>query len=82
MSLVGNLEDLSLPDILQIVSLSKKSGVLTLEREEIQGRIFIRDGKVIPSRGPGTAMDFALELIEVLEGRETRDTVEGALQRP
>ena len=28
MSLVGNLEDLSLGDILQIISLSQKSGVL------------------------------------------------------
>jgi len=40
------------------------------------------DGKVITSRGPGTAMDFALELIEVLSGKETRNTVEAALVRP
>ena len=42
----------------------------------------VKDGKVITSRGPGTAMDFALELIEVLSGRATRDTVEAALVRP
>ena len=40
------------------------------------------DGKVVTSRGPGTAMDFALELIELLRDKETRDTVETALQRP
>lgn len=40
------------------------------------------DGKVVTSRGPGTAMDFALQLIELLEGRETRERVEAALVRP
>lgn len=40
------------------------------------------DGKIITSRGPGTAMDFALELIRILAGKEKRDTVETALVRP
>jgi len=39
------------------------------------------DGKVITSRGPGTAMDFALQLIESLQGRSKRDEVEAALVR-
>ncbi len=39
------------------------------------------DGKVITSRGPGTAMDFALQLIELLVGKATRDDVEKALVR-
>ena len=41
----------------------------------------VRDGTFITSRGPGTALDFALTLIELLSGRERRDTVEAALQR-
>lgn len=41
----------------------------------------VRDGKVITSRGPGTAMDFALTLIEVLLGKQKRDEVEAGLVR-
>lgn len=39
------------------------------------------DGKVITSRGPGTAMDFALTLIDVLQGSAVRQQVEAGLQR-
>lgn len=42
----------------------------------------VTDGKVITSRGPGTAMDFALELIGVLAGTDARTEVEAGLQRP
>jgi protein deglycase len=42
----------------------------------------VQDGRLITSRGPGTAMDFALALIENLVGRDKRDEVEAALQRP
>jgi len=40
-----------------------------------------RDGNIITSRGPGTAMDFALTLIEALEGAKKRDDVEARLVR-
>jgi len=46
-----------------------------------QGAV-VRDGRVLTSRGPGTAMDFALELIAVLVGEEKRDAVEKDLMRP
>lgn len=39
------------------------------------------DGAVVTSRGPGTAMDFALQLIELLAGGERRDAVEVKLLR-
>jgi 4-methyl-5(b-hydroxyethyl)-thiazole monophosphate biosynthesis len=41
----------------------------------------VQDGKVITSRGPGTAMDFALHLVEVLAGRDKRIEVEKGLVR-
>ena len=39
------------------------------------------DGKVVTSRGPGTAMDFALTLVELLVGLEKRNQVEAGLCR-
>ena len=42
----------------------------------------VEDGTIITSRGPGTAMDFSLLLIERLVGKDKRNEVEGALQRP
>lgn len=39
------------------------------------------DGKIVTSRGPGTAMDFALTLIELLEGQAKRDEVNRQLVR-
>jgi 4-methyl-5(b-hydroxyethyl)-thiazole monophosphate biosynthesis len=39
------------------------------------------DGKIITSRGPGTAMDFALTLIELLAGKAQREKVNTQLVR-
>lgn len=47
----------------------------------LETQAVVRDGKVLTSRGPGTAMDFALALIETLTDRATRDKVEAALVR-
>ncbi|MCG8048282.1 MAG: DJ-1/PfpI family protein [Candidatus Thiodiazotropha endolucinida] len=49
---------------------------MDLPQVDVQLERVISDDRVITSRGPGTAMDFALELIEQLSGRETRDQVE------
>lgn len=40
------------------------------------------DGKVVTSRGPGTAMDFGLTLIELLGGAAARQQVQARLQMP
>jgi hypothetical protein len=47
MSLVGRLEDLALPDIFQIISLSKKTGTLVVRSRKGMGMIVFKDGQVI-----------------------------------
>jgi 4-methyl-5(b-hydroxyethyl)-thiazole monophosphate biosynthesis len=41
----------------------------------------VEDGNLITSRGPGTAMDFALLLVERLVGKTKRIEVEAGLVR-
>ncbi len=51
-------------------------------RVHLEQLAVVTDGKVVTSRGPGTAMDFALELIELLAGAKVRAEVEDGLERP
>ncbi|MDY0268180.1 DUF4388 domain-containing protein [Trichloromonas sp.] len=63
MSLVGNLEDLGLGDILQIVSLSQKSGVLTLRSRNREGKVVFLNGKVVQANSsvfPEAFADFLI----------------------
>jgi len=46
-----------------------------------QQAAIVEDGKFVTSRGPGTAMDFALTLVERLAGKTKRQEVEAGLQR-
>ena len=47
MALQGNLEDLPLLDIIQIVSFSKKTGFLTIRNDQGEGAIVFEDGAKI-----------------------------------
>jgi len=47
MSLEGRLGDLGLPDIFQTISLSKRSGILTLIKKDGTGRVVFNQGNVV-----------------------------------
>jgi protein deglycase len=46
--------------------------------ESVDSRVVV-DGKLITSKGPGTAMDFALKLVEILEGKDIMEEVKSGL---
>jgi hypothetical protein len=47
MALQGSLAELSLPDVIQLVSVTGKTGAFDIEREGERGRIFLRDGQIV-----------------------------------
>ena len=71
MSLVGNLEELGLGEILQIVSLSRKTGVLSLTSGGRDGSVFFRHGQVIRA----TSSTYQQSLGEVLIQKGVIDLV-------
>ncbi len=52
---------------------------MDLENTQVIEDAVVHDGKVITSRGPGTAMVFSLALIEILTNKEKRDEVASGL---
>jgi 4-methyl-5(b-hydroxyethyl)-thiazole monophosphate biosynthesis len=46
----------------------------------VQNIPVVQDGNIITGRGPGCVFDFALKLVEVLQGKEKADAIaEGLL---
>lgn len=66
MSLVGNLEDLGLGEILQIVSLSRKTGILTLSSRGREGMVVFRQGQVV--RASSTTYQQSLGEVLIQKG--------------
>jgi hypothetical protein len=50
MSLQGSLSELPLPDVIQLVSVSGKTGAFEIQGEHEAGRIFLRDGQIVDAR--------------------------------
>ena len=46
MALQGSLADIALPDVIQLVSVSGKTGAFTLSGDGVDGKIFIKDGQI------------------------------------
>ena len=64
MGLNGNLEDMPLQDILQIIHHSQKSGTLFLTGPNGEGTVVFRDGTVVQSFSPTGRIDIGKSLME------------------
>ncbi len=78
MSLVGRLEDLGLGEILQIVALSGKSGILHIKSNKREGRIYFYKGKVVTAYSDAYRVNLGELLIH--KGYVTPDILKKALQ--
>lgn len=78
MSLVGRLEDLGLGEILQIVALSGKSGILHIKSQKREGRIYFYKGKVVTAYSDSYRVNLGELLIH--KGYVTPDILKQALQ--
>jgi len=76
MGLSGNLEDLALSDIIQIIHLSRKTGTLSLKHNENEGTIIFQDGMII--QASSSLNDVKLDTILVEKGFLTSEQIEEA----
>ncbi|MCJ7755395.1 MAG: DUF4388 domain-containing protein [Thermoanaerobaculales bacterium] len=65
MSLQGSLSELPLPDVIQLVSVSGKTGAFEIRGEQASGRIYLRDGQIVDAmvgnlRGDSAVYEMAI----------------------
>jgi len=77
MSLIGNLEELGLEEILQLISLSRKTGVLSLRSRGREGTIVFRQGLVV--RALSSSFRMGLGDVLIRKGIIGKDTLRKAL---
>lgn len=57
MALSGTLETFSLPDVLRLLSSTKKTGLLALDGDRGVGRVWVRDGDIVAARADRSVVD-------------------------
>ena len=81
MALEGTLRDFSFADILQLISLQRKTGVLTLKHGEKLVTISFLDGCVVGSSTLNQHTEDRIGLILLKRGELTEQELDAALKR-
>ena len=72
MAFQGSLAELHLPDIIQLVSVSGKTGVFHLQDGALRGQIFLNDGKIIHAQMDDTVGEEAVYALAIWRQGEFR----------
>ena len=81
MALEGTLRDFSFADILQLISLQRKTGVLTLRAEENRVTVSFQEGCIVGASTLNQHTEDMIGLILLKRGEVTEAELEGALRR-
>ncbi len=78
MSFTGNLKTVAFPDILQLLSSGKKTGILVITKGNVQKEICFKDGNIIYAHSKNAEEDFLGNLL-LKQGRISRVDLDRAL---
>ena len=81
MALEGTLRDFSFADILQLISLQRKTGVLTLKRDDNVVTLSFLDGCIVGASSLNQHTEDRIGLILLKRGEVTETELEAALRR-
>jgi hypothetical protein len=84
MAISGSLEDVAVADVLQFISLGKRTGTLELEREGERARFLFHDGTLVRAQAPGAPRlgDLLLESGRITAEKLARATSEQQASDP
>ena len=78
MSLVGSLHDLPLPELLSVIALGQKTGIITIQADAGSGQIHVREGRILQASDPFRDERFGEILMK--RGKVTLADLEAALE--
>ena len=79
MSLTGNLNTISFPDLLQLLSTGKKTGTLVLTRHKLQKQLAFRGGNIVFASSVNDKEDLFGHML-LKRGRISKADLKRALQ--
>ncbi|BBB32352.1 conserved hypothetical protein [Thermotomaculum hydrothermale] len=80
MALKGTLKDFSLADIFQLIAIQKKTGILSLKRDDEEIDVFFQDGMIVGAESKKGKSDHLLGKLLVRIGAISKEELEIALE--